>query len=459
MSTDDLRRELDRISEAAPPVHVAHDTWARARRSALRDRVAIGGAALAVAATVAVGVTWLPDRIDPPVTNTQSVALPDHLYPVPRWMSDRNDDGSWKHSEVSDDLDVGVAVAAWVSPWGVPVVVGADDGYYHLLDLPGFSEHNTAVDLGYRPATALSPDGTQLAYSWATFGPDPGSAPITSGVRVADLTTGTVRDFVVEGEQGSAIGALAWSDDGRWLAFEGAQPDSWKKDPLSLLCGECAVAGRIDLASGASGSFHPEEIDAYAASVAVDDSGEVSVIANGFVQRWDGTTDRRLDPDAMLSLGTGTTPSDGTGRVFLGDALGRSFTVLDGERAEEVDLGAPDDEQWGFSALGTFGDRVLAVIEPISSSGRDLRGGGELRLIPLDGGPGSQVGVADPQTQGSLTIAYRILDPGHLTAERPEPDWPWSPKRWHITIGLGAVAAWAAIIVLRRRWRRHRAAR
>lgn len=222
---------------------------------------------------------------------------------------------------------------------------------------------------------------------------------------------------------------------------------------MSSLSDGGSVAGRIDLSSDELGIFHPEAIDSYAASVAVDDSGEVSVFANGFVTRWDGTTLSKLDDGLLPSALAGSAPSDANGRVAVeGGGVNNSFVLFDGDHAELVDLGAPNGVFWQFMPLGWFGDRVLARTD--AEDGR----GGELRLIPLDGGPGAKVGVADTGTQESLTVAYRLLDAEHLTAERPKPDWPWSEERWAITIGLGAAAAIALLMGLRWGRRRYRSA-
>ena len=152
------------------------------------------------------------------------------------------------------------------------------------------------------------------------------------------------------------------------------------------------------------------------------------MLANSFVTRSDGTSVRSLDDfGAMVpsGFGAGTAPSDPGRRVaFLRRRVDNySFAVLDGDEVEPVDLGAPDGVSWDFVPLGWFGDRVLARTD--AGDGH----GGAVRLVPLDGGPGTKVGVADPGTQESLTVAYRLLDAEHPTAERPEPDWPWSEER------------------------------
>jgi hypothetical protein len=60
---------------------------------------------------------------------------------------------------------------------------------------------------------------------------------------------------------------------------------------------------------------------------------------------------------------------------------------------------------------------------------------------------------------GSVSVATDLMVPGHLTVERPKPDWPWSEERLSITIGLGVAAAIAVLLGLRRLWRRWRQSR
>ena len=60
---------------------------------------------------------------------------------------------------------------------------------------------------------------------------------------------------------------------------------------------------------------------------------------------------------------------------------------------------------------------------------------------------------------GSVSIATDLMTPGHLTVDRPRPDWPPSDERQSITIGLGVAAVIAAYLGLRWLLRRYRVAR
>jgi hypothetical protein len=225
-----LHDELQRIADRAPVADVPDDTWSRARTARTRELTLIVAGVAAVLALITAAVVWIPTHREPPVAGTGSLGVPDHLHAVPERMSDRENDGSWLRDEVTDDLTVvGVGAAAWVTDQGLPVVVDAERGDYHLLDLPDFVGNNQFAALGLgNPVVALSPDGRQLAYGYAVFGPDAATAPIPTGIRVVDLRTGEQRRQIpVPGKEGTAISQIEWSPDGTWLAFTGRQQDTW----------------------------------------------------------------------------------------------------------------------------------------------------------------------------------------------------------------------------------------
>jgi hypothetical protein len=405
MSTDDLRRELDRISGFAPEVHVAHDTWDRARLSVVRDRVAVAAAGFAVVAIVAAGVTWLPDRLDPPVADSSALGVPDHLYFVPHRMSDRDsDDGSWLRDEVETDVTgIKVGAAAWLTYTGLPVVVDASDGDYHLLDLPDFAGNNETFARGLgNPVVALAPDGRRLAYGYAVFGPDAGTKPIPSGVRVVDLTTGELREIPVPGEEGTAVSRIEWSPDGSWLAFAGMQQGTWTRDSMGNASGDRGgpVLGRI--APGATeAQVRPVVNDGI--GLTVDDQGTVTWFS-GRLRVWDDDgVAGGSDEDPALERALGTTP-DGAAVRLDEDADGAT-------RGVEL-----------VSADGTA-TRVVVIENGVDTS--------------------------------SLSLATDLMSADRPTVDRPEPDWPWSEGRWWVTIVLGVPGAIALLMGLRWLWRRY----
>jgi len=404
VSTDDLRRELDRISGSAPDVHLARDTWERARRSVVRERVAVAAAGFAVVAIVAAGVTWLPDRLDPPVADSTALGVPDRLYSVPDRMSDRDsDDGRWLRDEVEDDVTgIEVGAAAWLTHWGLPVVVDASDGDYHLLDLPDFDGNNERVaDLAFGdPVVALSPDGRQLAYSYAVFGPDSDTGPIPSGVRVIDLQTGKLREIPVEGAAGTAVNQIEWSPNGSWLAFAGWQPYTWTSEWMGT-------------ASGAT----------------VSDSTIVGRVAPGATQ---AETRPSISDDGGLAVDDQGTVTWSDGRVHVWDQDG-------------VTPGPEDDDQGLERALGTTSDGLAVRLDAD-------RGG--VDLVSADGTATRVVVIEDVLTSSSLSLATDLMSSDRPTVERPEPDWPWSEARWQVTIFLG-IAGMIALMGLSSLWRRY----
>jgi hypothetical protein len=401
MTTDELRRELDRIAGGAPAADVPDDLWTRARRSVARGRVASGAAALAVVASVAVGVTWLPDRTDPPMADSDSLGVPDRLQAVPERMSARENDGAWLREEVEDDVTgVEVGAAAWVTGDGLPVVVGAQDGAYHLLDLPDFAGNNVTFARGLgTPVVALSPDGRDLAYGYAVFGADSDSEPIPSGVRVLDLTTGQLREIPVPGEEGTAVSRIEWSPDGTWLAFTGQQQGTWTAETMGTASGDTAgpVIGRVP--PGAT-EAETRPISNDHGGLVVDDAGTVTWF-DGRTLVWDqdGVT-RGGDDDPGLQRALGTT-ADG------------AAVRLDGD-----------------------GDGPEGGVELVS------RGGDVRRVV-----------VIANEIRPSLSVATALMSAERPTVERPGPDWPWSEERWSLTIGLGVAAVLSVLWVLRRAWR------
>jgi hypothetical protein len=446
--TGRLQAELTRIADAAPVVEVPPDTWVRARRARRRDRGLALAATAAVVALVA-GFAWLPGRLEPPVAGSSAAGLPDHLYPVPERMSARtgDDNEDWLRDEVTSDLAVGRAAAAWLTPDGLPVVVDATDGGYHLLDLPDFSGNNWVTAVGMHPPTvALSPDGRRLAYSWATFGPDAATDPIPSGVRVLDLESGAVREIPLPGEEGTAVEALGWSADSRWLAWAGARMGSWTAHSMGR---SEPVAGRIAPASTTSEEFVPRRYDAFDGAVGVDVRGDVSVFGNGAVTTWDGSRQRVVRDDDVGGVSAAQAPVDARGRAAFPSYGDGSVPLADPARGvvRRLDLGSSDHADWRVHPLGWAGDDLLLAVD----DGADA----ELRLFSVDGERSRVVGVVDGSAVPTLSVAIDLVTADRPTVERPEPDWPWSDERRAVVIGLGIAGvlglAYGARRV-RRRW-------
>lgn len=391
-----IHDELHRIAERAPVVTVPDDVWTRGRRARTRDRAIVVAGALAVALVAAV-LVWVPTRSEPPVADTDSLGVPDRLWAVPERMSDRNNDDTWMRDEVSGDLAIGTAAAAWLADGGLPVLVDAAAGGYHLLDLPDFAGNNGLVGRMDKPALALSPDGGRLAYAYAVFGSDADSAPIPSGIRVVDLIDGSVvREIPVPGREGTLISQLEWSPDGTWLAFAGTPQDTWTMMSLGSRGG--AVLGRI-AASADQAQVRPVGNDQL--PLRVSNRGVVT-FEYGMQRRWNGDTTITVphEPDPWFDRWLGRTADGAPVRVA---------------------------------------DRVGSAAQAVETT------------------PGAVKIVLDDGIDDTLSLATALMTERQPTVSRPEPDWPWSDER-KLVVGLilaaGAAMLLALLLRLTRRSRR-----
>ncbi|HYF73900.1 MAG TPA: hypothetical protein VD864_13815 [Nocardioides sp.] len=380
-----LHDELQRIADRAPVADVPPDTWQRARRARTRDRALALGAAVGVVALVAGGMAWLPDRSEPPVADSDAgAALPTVLHAVPeRFATYDEQEGRWPDDIVTGDLAVGPAVAAWVSWDTLPVVVGASDGRYHLLDLPGWTGRSLLLANGLPPALALSPEGDTLAFPYADFGPEAASEPIPSGVRLLDLVSGQVDDVPLPGEEGTAVTALAWSVDGRTLGWAGARLGSWTQDSYGQ---RSAAAGTID----------PDT----------------------------GTVDEIEDPRLLRRVA-----DSAWGTLRAADDGSLSVVRTPGPNAPREVARLPD------------GGRL--VIAPHPEDDSPTR---SIELVGLDG-PQLGVASIEDGTARSLTVAVGLLDPDHPSLDRPAPDWPWSDERKVVVFGGTGLAVLVLLVV------------
>lgn len=461
MTTDELRRQLDRIADAAPAADVPHDTWTRARRATLRDRVLVGVAAAVVAVGVASAVTWLPDASSPQVAGSDVVGAPSTIWNVPGHVADAGDLEYSGHVET--DFAVGRGAVAFIATNGVPVVVGAGDGAYHLLALPGLDGRSLAMDMIDSGATiTLSPDGTQLAYPY--LDPDArasAASPMPAGVRVVDLDTGEIREIALQGGQGVMVHDLAWSPSGTWLVWAGRATDHWETNGGYGAGAGSERAGRV--ASGSSTSEPVLTSTDSASRYAISDKGEVALAVTDKLRR------------------------EGDG--------GSSVTPYQDENGESqpIDAAFVDrDVQVVRQTYEPTSYRLVSfdAIDPAVSLGSVLLGGADDRIQPLgwlDGehllartGKGDDEGfvldrlsIIDVRTNElevvgaveagvpTISVATDLVTVQHPTVERPEPDWPfdWTTPWLSALIGLGVAAAIAVLMGLRWGWRRYRSAR
>jgi hypothetical protein len=368
VTTPRLREELQRIGDSAPVASVPTDTWARAR--AYRRRTIAGGAVAAAAcvalvAGLAVGVTG-EDKSQPPVTDSGTPGVPDRIETVPSDVTQRE-----------EDLAVGRSAAAFLTDDGLPVVIGATDGRYHLLDLPDATGS----------ALALSPDGELLGYA------------TTSGVAVLDLTTGELRSDVdtsdlyadpPEAEQldfATGFGILVWA---------GA-------DPTTSLAGR-VVIGTDDPAPGGS---LPDRDAVWAAT---EEGGFVGV---GTARAWfhDGATDWKR---RIAAQGTSVAIHAVTPAVLDLRHDGDRYRLYRHDATTEVELDLPVELPAHLTVIGWLPDsRMVAVDE-----------NGHLMVVKYGDQPAlSDVGQVTAETE-HLTLATDLMTGDRLTVHRQPPDWP-----------------------------------
>ncbi|MBM7507922.1 hypothetical protein JOE61_001736 [Nocardioides salarius] len=455
-----LQDLLEQAAEAVPPAEVPRDTWQRGRRRHRRALALRAAAVVGVVALVAATPGLLDRAIDrtapqPAGEGASALGLPDSLHPVPERMSERDDDGAWLRDEVTSDLAVGPAAAAWVTQAGLPVLVDAADGDYHLLDPPGFLL-TSGLTSGWFPGDAapltLSPDGTRLAYAYAWPATDDGTA-VPSGLRVVDLQTGEVeRDLPLEGGAGVTITQVSWSPGGSWLAWSGVENSYWT---TSARTGRRAVSGTV-APGGAQRRLEPAGSSSF-----VDDDGTAAVLTSGTVKvhRPDGSRTERLTTGVLETTDAGALAPDGD-RLAIGTSAVEDLVVLQLDRSASYSRSgeAPDGRSWAVRPLGWVGDAVL--VQRVPADG----GPGRLTLAPVDadadlldvgmigGGDGSSTGPG----VGPLSVATDLVTAERPTVSRPAPDWPWSEERWLLTVGLGilgllVVGGLAWVVVRRRR--------
>lgn len=427
-----IHDELQRIAERAPQVDVPADTWARARRARRRERALVVGAAAAVIALVAGLATWLPTRDRPPVADSTSVGVPDRIYDVREGMAPEA------------DLAVGLGAAAFSSTGRSPrpVVVGAEDGAYHVLRLPDFDGPGAVGTV-----LSLSPDGTTLAYYAAI-------RPGETDIRLVDLRDGSVRSVGLPTWKpglGSLVTGLSWSPAGNWLLWTGQVITGWS--PNGGRYGRLA-AGRIDADSGSSQILPQADWQ----GAGIGDDGTVATAGFGNrVLRWDGQDLSRTPVTA--SDGLFVSPPVGT-RVS-GVAASRVADIRSGQDGSVVVAWAPAWVMGGTvresyaveSAQWIDDDTVVALLNSDDAQGYSTY---DLGLVTLEGpGATSYRTIATTDVVDDLTLATGLIDPDHPTISRPTPDWvDDGGTSWWLVSGValaGLALALAVVLRLRRR--------
>ena len=456
----ELREEMDRLADQVTTPTPDPALWDRGRRLRRRDRLATSAAALAVIVLVG-GLTSLflvpPQGVAPadgPGADGRVAegAIPSRIEAAPSHL-----DGPG-----TDSLAVGRASLAYLSTEGT-FLISATDGSYHRVALP---------QQGASRTLRLSPDGRQLAYAFVS--PSAGDQGATrAGVAVVDLASGDVEQVPAVSSGGTSVDvtSIGWSADSRWVAWSGHDVVSWEDvDPVRATTGSM---GALDTTSMVQSTTYAEP-----GAVSISDAGTLTLINREAQIRFDPTTSRRervrfpagvdvfaagevseratTSPDGSLTA-IGLTTTTGAAPFIAQDGTVLSRTLAEDlypRGARVTPLG------WVTSSL------VLGYVEPDPGSGAYGGDAAALALFTSPDRPTDQWtyrfvvrGLPDITEVSVAVDLVPDLDgtsSQQLTHDFPRPDWPMSPGRLSLLIGLGVAAAWSLLHLLRRIWRRLR---
>ncbi|MER6938093.1 hypothetical protein ABTX24_29320 [Nocardioides sp. NPDC127514] len=450
MTDQQLRDELHRIAEGAPTAYVPSDLFARGRRAHLRSVALVVGSIAAVVALVAGTAALAPTRdsaeVDPARARTD-LAVPDTIYATPSWLAEA-EEGRYTHADdLEQDLAIGVGAIAYVQPaedsnTAVAVVIDADDGDYHPLDLPDFIgldpywEKGTGEGFEHRPL-ALSPDGRELAWAWGK-GRDAGSDSriVPGGVRIADLTTGQVTEWDLSRDASTYVSDLEWSDGGERLLWVGSQMDRW--DYQSYVPGD-PIAGVIDPTSASvnfyGGKFHGGNVSIWA----VSDNGTIAF--NGAFD----SGDLQIQPPGSETAAVALPAKAAIGEPLIFDGADLYVSTEDG-------LAQLDGTGSTYNAPNALPLQLIGWADegPLVTSSSST---GEVYIGQLGTSEDARVLIEFDDAghvASTVSVAYALIDADSATVQRGKPHFlpPWvkTAAPWLIVGGL-AVAIW---------WRRHR---
>ncbi|WP_181312008.1 hypothetical protein [Nocardioides campestrisoli] len=474
--TTQLRDELTRLGDEAPPLHVDPGTWGRGRRARRRDRVVTAVTALVVVGSL--GGAGLALTLEPsglqvaggPAASAQAGGVPELVVlPPTHLVQTGRRQARWDERVASDDLAVGRGAVAFEVPGSdlagsaVPMVVGVD-GRHHALELPGWQ--GTVPDAYVPGATrmlALSPDGTQLAYAWGTGSDDSLAAEHEEhGLRVADLRTGDVRDVAFGPGVADMISHVSWDPFGRWLAWCGGVVEAeGQRSSTELVC------GRVGFGADVVEPFLWRE-----GGLAIDVHGRVTQTEGRFTWRWNGDVAAKetelVRADAVDAVGAVAVASpDGSTALLGSEEPGQAARFLDRrtgevtERALGKDL-ALYDEGAEVHPLGWIDD-YLAVALVMPAGDTTYPDDAQLVVmsapsIPEEFWTYRVVGHVDARESSafaprSLSVATDLMTLDEPTIATERPDWPGERGGWiPWTVGLLLLtAASAAFLLVRRR--------
>jgi len=336
--------------------------------------------------------------------------------------------------DLETDLSVGRASVAVTNPTGAYVVT-ADDGAYHRLRLPGY---DAAAYDAQVTGLALSPDGTRLAYGWASTALRPDGYPRRSGLRALDLTTGTwwsTRFHEPSGISDLNVFAwdLRWSPDGRYLGAsvairEVAGQEHW----YAVL--EPATERLVEEI------WHPKQWPDPPLPIMVSAEGRVVAMETDpreRLARWDGKEWRTLGRD-VAGLSTGRFSADGRTLAMAGDGLLSVIALVDagGSGGDAPSTAVLPRRRYPYGAavdlLAWTGERqVLAALRP-GVGPTTLGPDADLALLTLapgfteEGGVGLDVEVVGRVSVGETRSAFSFAT-DLVTAASPTRDFDAPP--------------------------------
>lgn len=417
--SDDLRTRMHRVADEVTPLPVSDDLWRRAQAARRRAQVLAVAAVLVVLASVGGGVAlWsAPDR----EARTASGEVPDGGA-IPSRIEDVSDD-----LEVTTDLAVGRASAAFVSSSGDVVVITATDGVAHRLALGGRDPAWISV--------ALSPDGRTLAFQQGNDG----------GTQVAllDLGSGRTETLLVHAGDVLELDDLSWSPRGEWLGWA-----------ASAMNGLPPYAGQVRPSGEESRRIAPP---GNVASVAVADDGTSALgPVRGGVLLW--PPDQDLERLPTVPGGPGAFSPDGR-HLALRSSPGLASYTLDVRGREVLEHPFPTGTLSGsvVRPMGWVDDGLqLLLAQEVTGNG------GELVVTTPDVDRTStwrrSVGSVAPGIANTVTLAVDLVPDLDGTSSQELThdfgDTTDSPRDVSWIIGLGVAAAIGVLLGLRLLWRR-----
>lgn len=443
--SEELRTLLHQVAGRAPGEVDDRDLWTSARRARRRELVLVPVAALAVIAIVVGAVLGIERAIDRPVVPTHqdgTAAVPSRIYAMPT-----------SAAKPSSDLAVGTLAAVYVAETDThPVAVSATTGAYHRLMLPGF-------DAGPARGFALSPDGTQLAYTWRGPVPaKPQAKPVPSGIAVVDLADGHVTRYRIDKGKGVLVTMPAWSPNSRWLAFDygvatkltrgAAAYGAWRVGLLDTRASS-ADAGLDNPGDAVVTMPNGGGVGSTNSAVGVLNDG--TVIATGFAARvWHGDLVRTIE--FPKPYGNGKIARAATAIAGSADGTKVAITLGVTPYPYVLDVGsgrmrAPSGLSGAtYTAFGWVGGSIVGTYDTAADEV-------DLEMWPARGKERA-IGTIDQDASHTLSLATGLMTAQRPTAKFPKPSWaPSSHHLWWIAPIVAGALLGAAVELWRRRRR------